>query len=106
MLLQHRCNLFYTKFSRQQELTERLKIMSDYHISKDKDGWKAIKAGGQKASARAGTKAEIQAKAKQFAINSGGGEVREHASRNGSKHLRGQIIDSDTHGKPDPYGNG
>ncbi len=76
---------FYTKFSRQQELTERLKVMSDYHISKDKDGWKAIKAGGQKASARADTKAEIQAKAKQFAINSGGGEVREHASRNGDQ---------------------
>lgn len=80
--------------------------MSDYHITKDGKGWKAIKAGGQRASARAETKAEIQSLAKQFAINSGGGEVREHASRNGSRHRKGQIIDSDTHGKPDPYGNG
>ena len=80
--------------------------MSDYHISKDKKGWKAIKAGGERASARAETKAEIQNITKTFAINSGGGEVREHASRNGSRHRKGQIIDSDTHGKPDPYGNG
>ena len=80
--------------------------MSDYHITKDDIGWKAIKAGGERASARAETKAEIQEIAKNFAINSGGGEVREHASRNGTVHKRGQIIDSDTHGKPDPYGNG
>jgi len=80
--------------------------MTDYHITKDEKGWKAIKAGGERASARAETKAEIQNIAKTFAINSGGGEVREHASRNGSRHRKGQIIDSDTHGKPDPYGNG
>ena len=76
--------------------------MSDYHISKDGKGWKAQKAGGQNASARAGTKAEIQEIAKGLATRSGGGEVREHASRDGSVHKRGQIIDSDTHGKPDP----
>ena len=80
--------------------------MSDYHISKDSDGWKAQKAGGQRASARADTKAEIQKIAKQLATKSGGGEVREHASRDGSVHKKGQIIDSDTHGKPDPRGNG
>ena len=80
--------------------------MSNYHIIKDGEGWKTVKAGGQRASARADTKAEIQAIAKKFATNSGGGEVREHASRNGSVHRKGQIIDSDTHGKPDPYGNG
>ena len=80
--------------------------MSDYHITKDDKGWKAIKAGSERASARAETKAEIQSLAKKFAINSGGGEVREHASRNGSRHKKGQIIDSDTHGKPDPRGNG
>ncbi|AMO71055.1 DUF2188 domain-containing protein [Sphingorhabdus sp. M41] len=80
--------------------------MADYHISKDADGWKAMKAGGEKASARASTKAEIQARAKELATNSGGGEVREHASRDGSVHKRGQIIDSDTHGKTDPRGNG
>jgi hypothetical protein len=80
--------------------------MSDYHISKDEKGWKAQKAGGQHASARAETKAEIQEITKNLATNSGGGEVREHASRDGSVHLKGQIIDSDTHGKPDPKGNG
>ncbi|XAT60645.1 DUF2188 domain-containing protein [Rhodobacteraceae bacterium Araon29] len=58
--------------------------MSYYHISKDGKGCKAQKAGGQKASARAGTKAEIQAKAKGFAERSRGGEVREHASHDGS----------------------
>ena len=80
--------------------------MANYHISKDADGWKAQKAGGKRASARADTKAEIQKIAKELAINSGGGEVYEHASRTGSVHKRGQIIDSDTHGKPDPRGNG
>lgn len=80
--------------------------MSDYRISKDDDGWKATKAGGKKSSAGADTKAEIQEIAKKFATNSGGGEVREHASRDGSVHKKGQIIDSDTHGKPDPKGNG
>ena len=80
--------------------------MADYHISKDSKGWKAQKAGGKRASARAETKAEIQKLAKGFANRSGGGEVREHASRDGSVHKRGQIIDSDTHGKPDPRGNG
>jgi len=80
--------------------------MADYHISKDEKGWKAQKAGGEKASARAGTKEEIQDIAKKFATNSGGGEVREHASRSGSVHKKGQIIDSDTHGKRDPRGNG
>lgn len=76
--------------------------MANYHISKDEKGWKAQKAGGQKASARASTKADIQDAAKALATNSGGGEVREHASRDGSVHKRGQIIDSDTHGKNDP----
>ena len=80
--------------------------MSDYHISKDEKGWKAQKAGGQKASRRANTKKEIKQIAEELVTKSGGGEVREHASRNGSVHRRGQIIDSDTYGKPDPKGNG
>lgn len=80
--------------------------MANYHISKDGADWKVIKAGGEKASARASTKAEAQAIAKSLAENSGGGEVREHASRDGSVHKKGQIIDSDTHGKDDPPGNG
>lgn len=80
--------------------------MADYHISKDGDDWKVFKAGGKKASARASTKADAQTIAKKLAKNSGGGEVREHASRDGSVHRKGQIIDSDTHGKEDPLGNG
>jgi|TARA_R100000935_G_C2678885_1_gene101935 hypothetical protein len=80
--------------------------MADYHISKDADVWKVNKAGGQKASATASTKAQAQEIAKKLAVSSGGGEVREHASRDGSVHKKGQIIDSDTHGKPDPKGNG
>jgi len=43
---------------------------------------------------------------RSLAISSGGGEVREHASRDGSVHKKGQIIDSDTHGKPDLKVNG
>ena len=81
-------------------------MMSDYHISKDDRGWKAQKAGGERASARADTKAEIQSRARELTIKSGGGEVREHASRDGSVHKKGQFIDSDTHGKKDPRGNG
>lgn len=80
--------------------------MADYHISKKAAGWTVIKAGAQQASASASTKAEAQEIAKKLAISSGGGEVREHASRDGSVHKKGQIIDSDTHGKPDPKGNG
>ncbi|MGL4488703.1 MAG: DUF2188 domain-containing protein [Rhizobiaceae bacterium] len=80
--------------------------MANYHISKDSKGWKAQKVGDKKASERAETKAEIQEVAKRLVIKSGGGEVREHASRDGSVHKKGQFIDSDTHGKPDPRGNG
>ncbi len=80
--------------------------MANYHISKDGKGWKALREGGQRASARAETKAEIQKEAARLATNSGGGEVREHASRDGSVHKHGQIIDSDTHGKKDPPGDG
>ena len=80
--------------------------MANYHISKKSDGWSVQKAGGQKPSGTAPTKAVAQVRAAELARNSGGGEVREHASRDGSVHKRGQIIDSDTHGKPDPKGNG
>lgn len=80
--------------------------MSNYHISKDGAQWKAQKEGASRASATGATKAEVKAEAVKFATNSGGGEVREHALRSGSVHKRGQIIDSDTYGKPDPKGNG
>lgn len=81
-------------------------IMADYHISKRGDDWRVQRAGGDKASAVVGTKAEALKAAAGLATRSGGGEVREHASRDGSIHKRGQIIDSDTHGKPDPKGKG
>lgn len=80
--------------------------MANYHISKGGSGWKVQRAGADKAASTVGTKAEAQRIASGLAVKSGGGEVREHASRNGSVHKRGQIIDSDTHGKPDPKGNG
>ena len=80
--------------------------MSNYHISKGDAGWKVQRAGASKPAATVGTKSEAQKLASGFAVKSGGGEVREHASRDGSVHKRGQIIDSDTHGKPDPKGNG
>ena len=72
--------------------------MADYSISKTADGeWAIQKHGASKRSAYAKTKAEAQKVAAEFAKNSGGGEVLEHASRDGSVHKRGQIIDSDTH---------
>ena len=80
--------------------------MANYHISKGGSGWKVQQAGKDKPAATVGTKAEAQMIASGLAVKSGGGEVREHASRNGPVHKRGQIIDSDTHGKPDPKGNG
>ena len=80
--------------------------MSNYHISKDGAHWKAQKEGASRASVTGATKAEVHAAAAKLAINSGGGEVREHASRTGTVHKAGQIIDSDTYGKPDPRGNG
>ena len=80
--------------------------MADYHISKRSDGWSIQKASGQKSSGIVPTKAQAQTRAAELARNTGGGEVREHASRDGSIHKRGQIIDSDTHGKTDPKGNG
>ena len=84
--------------------------MADYHIvkdNKDKDKpWAIKRAGGKKASARASTKEKALKIAAKFTEKSDGGEVREHASRDGSVHKKGQIIDNDTHGKPDPKGNG
>jgi hypothetical protein len=80
--------------------------MSDYSISKDGDQWAIQKHGASKRSGYAGTKEEARQRAAELATNSGGGEVREHASRDGSVHKKGQIIDSDTHGKIDPPSKG
>jgi len=65
--------------------------MSNYHVSKDKDSgkWNIQKEGGSKASGSADTQKEAEQMAKQFAANSGGGEVRIHG-------LDGKIRDSDT----------
>lgn len=73
--------------------------MADYSISKDGDQWAIQKHGGSKRSGYAPTKEDARKRAAALAVNSGGGEVREHASRDGTVHKRGQIIDSDTHGK-------
>ena len=64
--------------------------MANYHVSKNKKTgeWDIQKAGGEKSS---GSKTQVEAEkiAKQFASNSGGGEVRIHG-------LDGKIRDSDT----------
>ena len=77
---------------------------SNYHISKDSKGWKVIKSGGERASARAETKTEILKVAKRMATNSGGGEISERASRSGSRHHKGQITDGSARRKSNPRG--
>lgn len=65
--------------------------MPNYHVSKNKDIglWGIKKAGAERVSDYASTQREAEALAKQFAGNSGGGEVRIHG-------LDGKIRDSDT----------
>jgi hypothetical protein len=65
--------------------------MSNYHVTKDKDSgkWEVKQAGAERASAVFETQAEAEAAAKEFAGNSGGGEVRIHRPD-------GTIRDSDT----------
>jgi len=65
--------------------------MANYHVSKDKDSgkWNIQKEGGQKSSGSADTQKEAEKTAKEYAANSGGGEVRIHG-------LDGKIRDSDT----------
>lgn len=65
--------------------------MSNYHVSKDNDSgkWNVQKEGGKKASGSADTQKDAEKLAKQFAGNSGGGEVRIHGRD-------GKIRDSDT----------
>lgn len=40
--------------------------MKNYHISKDSDGWKLKEQGAERATIRAGTKAEIVHKTSEF----------------------------------------
>lgn len=65
--------------------------MANYHVSEDKDtgDWKAIREGAKRASVVADTQKEAEKLAKEFAANSGGGEVRIHGRD-------GKIRDSDT----------
>ena len=65
--------------------------MSNYHVSKDKDTgkWNIQKEGASKSSGTADTQKQAEKQAKEFAANSGGGEVRIH-------DLKGKIRDSDT----------
>lgn len=65
--------------------------MSNYHVSKNKetDKWNIQKENGSRSSGSADTQKEAEKIAKQYAANSGGGEVRIHG-------LNGKIRDSDT----------
>lgn len=64
--------------------------MVNYHVVKNSlGGWEAKKEGGSKSSFHSDTQKEAEAKAKEFAGNYGGGEVRIHG-------LDGKIRDSDT----------
>ncbi len=65
--------------------------MANYHVSKDKETakWNIQKEGGKNSSGSADTQKEAEKIAKEYAANSGGGEVRIHG-------LDGKIRDSDT----------
>lgn len=75
-----------------RDIEKEVVSMSNYHVTKRKgsDVFSVVKEGGEKASASAATQKEAEAIAKQFAANSGGGEVRIHRVNNN------QIRDSDT----------
>jgi hypothetical protein len=66
--------------------------MANYHVTnpKDSDEWRVVKENSDRASAVASTQKEAEKIAKEFAANSGGGEVRIH------KPQGGPIRDSDT----------
>jgi len=63
--------------------------MANYHVIKKGSGWQVKKEDAEKAARIFGTQRKAELSAKQFAANSGGGEVRIHG-RNG------KIRDSDT----------
>lgn len=65
--------------------------MANYHVSKDKENnqWRVTKEGAERVSEFADTQKQAERIAKDFAENSGGGEVRIHG-------LDGKIRDSDT----------
>lgn len=64
--------------------------MTNYHVTKTKSGvWQAKQEKAERASSLHQTQAEAEAAAKQYAHNTGGGEVRIHRPD-------GTIRDSDT----------
>ncbi len=64
--------------------------MANYHVIKNKAGdWVAKKAGSERASGSFEYQKQAEKAAKEFAFNSGGGEVRIHGRD-------GKIRDSDT----------
>lgn len=65
--------------------------MANYHVTKrsGSDVWTVVRENSDRASATANTQAEAEQKAKEYARNSGGGEVRVHRPD-------GTIRDSDT----------
>lgn len=65
--------------------------MSNYYVSKDRESgkWQVKREGADRASSTANTQRQAEQQAKQFASNSGGGEVRIHGRD-------GKIRDSDT----------
>lgn len=65
--------------------------MANYHVTRrsGSDLWTIVRENSDRASATANTQAEAERIAKEYARNSGGGEVRIHG-------LDGLIRDSDT----------
>ena len=65
--------------------------MANYHVTKrsGSDVWTVVRENSDRASATANTQAEAEQMAKEYARNSGGGEVRVHRPD-------GTIRDSDT----------
>ena len=65
--------------------------MANYHVTKrsGSDVWTVVRENSDRASATANTQAEAEQIAKEYARNSGGGEVRLHRPD-------GTIRDSDT----------
>ena len=65
--------------------------MANYHVTKrsGSDVWTVVRENSDRASATANTQAEAEQMAKEYARNSGGGEVKVHRPN-------GAIRDSDT----------
>mgnify|MGYP002783942031 CR=1 FL=1 len=66
--------------------------MANYHVTQKKgqNGWNVKKENGERASAIVSTQKDAEKLAKQYSINSGGGEVRIHRPN------AGPVRDSDT----------